>query len=148
MLKRLKHKEHRVRKVGKTEVMAIAKSMKRQLFSRPGPAYFRFLVKVFQDHPKKFPEAVRLAIMGYHFEKITHQQIAVHNVAKYLKAELEAFKETLARFAKAQSQGIEEAGSAVQDLFARVQGQYDQIHRDFRDSVEEALDSFREAVNS
>ena len=148
MLKRLKHKEHRVRKVGKTEVMAIAKSMKRQLFSRQGPAYFRFLVKVFQDHPKKFPEAVRLAIMGYHFEKITHQQIAVHNFEKYLKAELKAFKETLARFAKAQSQGIEEAGSAVRDLFARVQGQYEQIHSDFRDSVEEALDSFREAVNS
>ncbi len=148
MLKRLKHKEHRVRKVGKTEVMAIAKSMKRQLFSRQGPAYFRFLVKVLQDHPKKFPEAVRLAIMGYHFEKITNQQITVHNFEEYLKAELEAFKETLARFALAQSQGIEEAGSAVRDLFARVQGQYEQIHRDFRDNVEEALESFREAVNS
>jgi len=148
MLQHLKHTQHSVRKVGKTEVMAIAKSIKRQLFSRQGPAYFRFLVKVLQNYPKKFPEAVRLAIMGYHFEKITNQQIAVHKFEEYLKAELEAFKESLARFAKAQSQGMEEAGSAVQDLFARVQGQYEEIHRDFRDSVEEALDSFREAVNS
>lgn len=46
MLKHLKHTEHSVRSVGKTEVMAIAKSIKRQLFSRQGPDYFRFLVKV------------------------------------------------------------------------------------------------------
>ena len=147
LLKNLKLTEHTVRKVGKTEMMAVAKSMKRQLLSRQGPAYFRFLVKVFRYNPKLLPEAVRLAIMGYHFEKITSQQIAVHNFEEYLKEELEAFKEILSRFAKAQSQGLEEAGSYVHDLFARVQGQHARIHRDFRDSVQEALDSFRAAVD-
>ena len=85
--------------------------------------------------------------MGYHFEKITSQQIAVHAFEKYLDAELAAFKEAFSRFTKAQSQGIEEVRSYAQDLFARVQQQHQQIHRDFRSSVQDTLDSFRQAVD-
>ena len=147
LLKNLKFTEHTVRKVGRPEMMAVAKSVKRQFFSRQGPSYFRFLVNVFRENPKLLPEAVRLAIMGYHFEKITSQQIAVHAFEEYLDAELAAFKEALSRFAKAQSQGIEEVRSYVQDLFSRVQQRHEQIHRDFRDNLQDTLDSFRQAVD-
>ena len=147
LLKNLKFTEHTVRKFGKTEMMAVAKSAKRQLLSRQGPAYFRFLVRVFWYNPKLLPEAVRLAIMGYHFEKITSQQIAVHAFEEYLDAELAAFKEAFSRFAKAQSQGIEDVRSYAQDLFARVQQRHQQIHRDFRCGAQEMLDSFRQAVD-
>ena len=41
LLKNLKFTEHTVRNFGKTEMMAVAKSIKRQLLSRQGPAYFR-----------------------------------------------------------------------------------------------------------
>ena len=147
LLKNLKFTEHTVRKFGKTEMMAVAKSIKRQLLSRQGPAYFRFLVRVFRYNPRLLTEAVRLAIMGYHFEKITSQQIAVHAFEKYLDAELAAFKEAFSRFTKAQSQGMEEVRSYAQDLFARVQQQHQRIHRDFRSSVQDTLDSFRQAVD-
>ena len=147
LLKNLKFTEHTVRNFGKTEMMAVAKSIKRQLLSRQGPAYFRFLVRVFRYNPRLLTEAVRLAIMGYHFEKITSQQIAVHAFEKYLDAELAAFKEAFSRFTKAQSQGMEEVRSYAQDLFARVQQQHQRIHRDFRSSVQDTLDSFRQAVD-
>ena len=147
LLKNLKFTEHTVRKFGKTEMMAVAKSAKRQLLSRQGPAYFRFLVRVFWYNPRLLTEAVRLAIMGYHFEKITSQQIAVHAFEEYLDAELVAFKEALSRFTKAQSQSIEEVRSYAQDLFARAQKRQEQIHRDFRYGAQEMLDSFRQAVD-
>jgi len=147
LLKNLKFTEHTVRKFGKTEMMAVAKSIKRQLFSRQGPGYFRFLVRVFRYNPRLLPEAVRLAIMGYHFEKITSQQIAVHAFEEYLDAELAAFKEAFSRFAKAQSQSIEEVRSYAQDLFARVQQRHEQIHRDFRCGAQDMLNSFRQTVD-
>ncbi|MDA2934838.1 B12-binding domain-containing radical SAM protein, partial [Acidobacteria bacterium AH-259-D05] len=146
MLKYLKPTEHSVRRVGTTEIVAIARSIKRQLFSRQGPAYFRFLVKVLEDHPRMFPEAVRLAIMGYHFEKVTSQQIAIHDFTQYLEAELDAFRETVSVSTKAQSYGIDEIRAYVQDLFTRVHAHYEQIHKDFRYSVEDVLVSFQSAV--
>jgi radical SAM superfamily enzyme YgiQ (UPF0313 family) len=147
LLKNLKFTEHTVREVGKAEMIAVAKSLKRQLFSRQGPAYLRFLVRVFRHNPGLLPEAVRLGIMGYHFEKITSQQIAVHAFEEYLDAELAAFREALSRFTKAQSAGLEEVRSYAQDLYARVQQRHQQIHRDFRDSVQDTLDAFQQAVD-
>lgn len=136
------------RGVGKTEVMALLKSIKRQLFSRQGPAYLRFLIKVLKRSPKMFPEAVRFAIMGYHFEKVTSQQIAVDNFKQYLEAEFAAFKKTASIFAKTQSSRIGEVVTCVQELFARVHTQYKYIHKDFRYSVQDALEAFQESVKS
>lgn len=148
MLDHVKPGEHSVRSVGKTELMAIAKSFKRQIFSRQGPAYLKFLWKVLDERPRMFPEAVRLAIAGYHFEKVTSQQIAVHDFKEYLQGELDAFKEIASRFAKAQSDRVGEVGDYAQDLFSRVSHQYEQIHHDFRYSVQDTLVSFRQSVNA
>ncbi|MEW5767102.1 MAG: B12-binding domain-containing radical SAM protein [bacterium] len=147
-LKHLKPIENNVRGVGKTELMALARSIKRQLFSRQGPAYLRFLAKIIKDHPRVFPEAVRLAIMGYHFEKVTSQQIAVDNFKQYLEIEFNAFKEKVSIFAKAQSSRMAEIAACAQELFARVHTQYEHIHKDFRYSVQDALDIFQESVRS
>ena len=67
--------EHSVRRVGRRELLALARSVREQLFSRQGVAYSRFLFRVLRDHPRMFPEAVRLAIMGYHLEKMTRQVV-------------------------------------------------------------------------
>jgi radical SAM superfamily enzyme YgiQ (UPF0313 family) len=149
MFKHLKVTDHRPQSLGTTDVMAFAKSIRRQFFSKQGPAYFRFLVKVLKDHPRFFLYAVRLAVMGYHFEKITSQQIAVDDFKQSLKKELDAFKEeVVSRFAKAQGNRIGAIGAHVQELFSRVQAQYEQIHKDFRYSVEDTLDAFQESVKS
>lgn len=89
-----------------------------------------------------FSEAVRLAIMGYHFEKVTSQHIAVHNFRDYLSRELDAFREKL------HSWSLPEIHVYVQDLLFAARREYEQIHFDFRHQVEDALENFQRALHS
>ena len=148
LLTNMKQTEHAVTKataIGKTELMAIAKSLRRQLLSKQGPAYLKFLIKVVKDRPQMLPEAIRLAILGYHFEKITSQQINVHEFKEYLTTELDGFKAWLAR---AKTEGVGDVQTCAKDVLTRARIRYDQIHEDFRYSVADALDSFHSAVAS
>jgi len=76
LLQNLTVTAHSARQIGKREILAVARSLRAQLFSRQGWAYSRFLFKVLRDYPGMFPEAVRLAIVGYHFEKMTQRIVA------------------------------------------------------------------------
>lgn len=76
MVQHLHPAEYRVRRVGRREVNAFVKTLWRQLLSRQGLAYARFLARVLRHRPRMFPEAVRFAIEGYHFEKVTRQVVA------------------------------------------------------------------------
>ena len=134
--------------IGKKEWAAFVTSMKRQLFSKQGPAYLRFLLRVLKDNPRMFSEAVRLAIWGYHFEKITSQQIAVDDFKQYLESEFDAFKETISRMAASEYQRITEIPKFARELFDRVHAKYDHIHEDFRYSLRDALEGFKRSVNS
>jgi radical SAM superfamily enzyme YgiQ (UPF0313 family) len=66
----------RVRRVESRDLKAFLKTLWRQIPSRQGLAYARFLARVLRQRPKMFPEAVRFAIEGYHFEKVTRQVVA------------------------------------------------------------------------
>jgi len=76
MIQNLPPADYRVRRVGNREAKAFLKTLWRQLPSRQGIAYTRFLVRVLMNRPRMFPEAVRFAIEGYHFEKVTRQVVA------------------------------------------------------------------------
>jgi len=148
MLGNLKFAEHTVRRVGKAEILAFVKSIRRQIFSRQGPAYIKFLTSVLKDHPKMFPEAVRLAIVGYHLAKITSQQIAIHEFRDFLREQLEALRSRLADWSEAPGQGLAEAHAYVQELTVSTRRRYVQIHADFRHHVQDALESFQQTVTS
>lgn len=148
MLEHVKPTPHLVKPVGKHELMAIVKSLRRQLFSRQGPAYLKFIAKVIRDRPRMLPEAIHLAVMGYHFEKVTSQQIAIHDFKEFLAAELEMFKETVSHYVRVGAWELEEIRGQVQELFKRVHTRYESMHDDFRYGVEDALESFRSAVNA
>jgi len=63
-------------RIKRAELLALVRSMKRQLFTKKqGFAYFQFLVQVLIRYPRMFADAVRLAIIGYHFEKTTSDLI-------------------------------------------------------------------------
>lgn len=146
LLSQLKPTPHSVRRIKAYELLALLKSVRRQALSKQGPAYVGFLAKVLKNYPRMFPEAIRLAIMGYHFEKVTSQQIAIYEFKQSLEGELEAFKRTLSSLKENQRLG--EIQAYVQDAYARVHNQYKQIHMDFRHNVRDALDSFQEAVRA
>ena len=133
--------------IGKQELKALIKSLRYQLLSRKqGPAYLRFLLQVLMRYPRQLPNAVRMAIMGYHYEKVTSQQVAIDDFKQYLASELDKFKETAAQFTEAQSDHIEDIGVQPQSLFARVRKQYEGIHEDFRYGVQDALEGFEKSV--
>ncbi len=122
-------------------------SVRRRLSSRQLPAYNKFIAKVSKDHPRMLPEAISLAAMGYHFEKVTRQQIAIREFKEFLTAELKGFKEA----ASHQSREVEKIQKQQQELLARVQARYKSIPDDFRyqgDGIEPTLEAFRSAVNT
>ena len=155
LIKHLKPVKHGESKIGKTELMAVARSLKRQLFSKQGPAYLRFLINVIKDYPSMLDKAIRLAIHGYHFEKMTSQTVAVDNFKQYLTKEINTFEEIVSHsqsqqdsepVAKSGVSRIGEIRSHAQELLARVYAQYDEIHEDFRYNVRDALDAFQKSV--
>lgn len=62
------------RKVGLDEIKMLGRSLVRQSFSSYGKEYLKFVNYARRSHPDKFPEAIRLAIMGHHFIQITKNQ--------------------------------------------------------------------------
>ena len=66
------HRRSRVR-IGKAELGALFKSLQKQLFSRQGIPYVQFLVAVIMRYPRMLPDAVRLAIIGYHLERVSRE---------------------------------------------------------------------------
>ena len=148
LLDHLTATRHFVRPVGKTEVSAALRSLFLQLFSRQGPCYGRFLLRVLFRYPRMLPEAFRLGIMGYHFEKITSHQIAVHDFKLFLEAQLEALGKRFAEYAKISNQGTEDARAYVQEILDQVHTRYDSIHHDFRYAVAEAFESFERSIRN
>ena len=146
LLDHLRPTVHSVRPVTGNDVRPLVMSLTRQLFSRQGPAYARFLWRVVRHHRRMFPEAVRLAIMGYHFEKVTRQTIATYNFREFLQAELERARRRIAAMAEGWNPDPEAIGRYVSRVLARAEGRYQRLHADFRDSVAEALVGFREGV--
>jgi hypothetical protein len=137
----------RLLRIGTMEMRAFMKSIWLQLLSRKqGPAYLWFLIRVLTRYPHMFPDAVRLAIMGYHFEKVTQQQVAIDDFKRYLASELNTFVLTVSQSLQAKSARVEDVSVYVQNVFNRVYAQYEQIHYDFRYTVYDALDSFRGSV--
>ena len=119
------------------DVRALLRSLRRQLFSRQGPAYARFLLLVIARHRAHFAEAIRLAIKGYHFEKVTRQQLAVDDVKALLDAELEALR-------AAAPEAVPSARLAR--LTRRVRRRQRRLEKEFRRGVDEAVDAFHRAL--
>ncbi len=90
MLRHLAPREHEGRSIRWAEVRAILRSVRLQLFSRQGAAYARFLWTIARWHPHHLAEAMRLAIKGYHFEKLTRQQLEVDSFTRLLDDESSA----------------------------------------------------------
>ncbi len=78
------------RTISRSDLLAALRSLRRQLFSRQGPAYARFLFLVVRHHREHLAEAFRLAIKGYHFERITNQQLLLDTFERRLAREREA----------------------------------------------------------
>lgn len=70
------------------------------IFSSYGLEYFKFLAKVLIKKPARIPQAVKSAIFGYHFFKITEKQInkkmaLLDNFKAYINSLMKVFQERI-----------------------------------------------------
>ena len=146
LLQHMPYTPHNVRSIQKAEVRAFFRSIQLQIFSKQGLQYAKFLVKVLKNHRRMFPEAVRLAIMGYHLEKITRHTVAVEDFRTFLSGEMVSFKDKISQFAHAQGDRMNEIEKYTKQLCARVKSEYESIHKDFRYAAHSALENFQNSM--
>ena len=146
LLQHMPYTSHNVRSIQKEEVRAFFRSIQLQIFSKQGLEYTKFLVKVLKNHRRMFPEAVRLAIMGYHLEKITRHTVAVEDFRTFLSGEMDSFKAQISQFAHAQGDRMSEIQKYTKKLCARVKTEYESIHKDFRYAAHSALENFQKSM--
>ena len=131
----------------KNEVYAAFMRVRRLLSAGQVPVYSTFIGKVSKDYPRMLPDAIYLAAMGHHFERIARQQIAIHDFLGFLRGELETFRGA----SPGTVSDVEEPGRQRQASFERAQRRYEAIPDEFRyrgDGLADALETFRHAVDS
>ena len=136
---------HRPR--SRNAVFADLMGVRGQLSARQIPAWTKYIAKVSRDHPRMLPMAIRLAAQGIHFEKFTRQQNAVRGFIDFLTEELETFDEATAQGVREEDVGRHRK----QDMFQQARKRYEAIPDELRydgDGIEDALRSFRSAVNA
>ncbi len=109
-------------------------------------SFNRFIAKVSEAYPRMLPEAIGLAALGYHYEKVTRQQMAIHDFKEFLAEELSLFREAGFR----SFEPVEAIGERRDDLFTRVDARYRSIPGGYRydgDEIEPELETFRFAVD-
>ncbi len=143
LLQHMPFSSHNVRSIQKEDVRAFLLSIKRQMFSKQGLEYVKFLTKVLKNYRRMFPEAVRLAVMGYHLEKITRHTVAVEDFRSFLTGEMETFKTKISQFINSHGDKIQEIQKYSLKLSARVKKEYESIHSDFRYAAHSALTNFQ-----
>ena len=146
MLQHLPYTPHNVSPIQKAEVRAFFLSIQRQIFSRQGLEYAKFLAKVIKNDRRMFPKAVRLAVMGYHLEKITRHTVAVEDFRTFLTGEMDSFKAKISQFAHAQGDRMHEIQKYTRQLCVRVKSEYESIHKDFRYDAHSALENFQKSM--
>jgi radical SAM superfamily enzyme YgiQ (UPF0313 family) len=116
------------RRVGRSEALGALRSLRRQLLSRQAPAYLKLLGRTLRHRPEMFPEAVRLAIMGLHFQKFTEQILAAHD---FREAALEDYDRVAALVLRAEElRG--HADTALQRRAKRKLRRLRRLHRRLR----------------
>ena len=144
LFRHLKPVRHLRKRKSRAEIDVAFMRVRRRLSARQLPAYSKFIAKVSKDHPDMLPDAIYLAAMGYHFEIITRQQIAIHDFLGFLRSEREMFQE-----ANSGRVSDEEIWARSQTSLERAQSLYQSISDEFRnqeDGLDDALQSFRRTV--
>ncbi|MBN1495386.1 MAG: DUF4070 domain-containing protein [Spirochaetes bacterium] len=128
-------------------------SLFRQMFSSYGGEYIKYLAAAVRMRPGMFPKAVKMALFGHHFFRITREIVAADDVS----ASIESVRERLRRRIEMLRQGrledvIQDAPMIDREVLggafiAGVRRKYRMLHDDFRPLLEEPLkrlmDDFR-----
>ena len=124
----------RRRRFEKGKVLALLRSLRLQLLSRQAPAYLGLLTRTLLTRPHQLGLAIRLAIMGLHFEKFTRQTLATHDYCAAARADYERVER--ATTAAASGDGPE---TALRQHADRVLRRLRRLHRRLRPEFRKGL---------
>ena len=119
------------------ELMAVRERLAREQV----PGYMKFVAEVSRKHPRMLPKAIRLAALGYHFERVTRGQALLHDFKEFVAAERRRLRE-----AAADGRHLAEERELRRESWARVEARHEAIPGEFRylgDGVEDAVESLR-----
>lgn len=142
LIEHLKRVPHLSKSKTKTAVYMDIMGLRRVLSEEQVPIYLRFIAEVSKHHPRMLSKAIDLAAQGYHFEKFTRQQVAIHDFKQALKVELSQFEEALYR-------NQHKILDRKQEMFTRIEAHYELLPNEFRytgDGIDDALEVCRNAV--
>lgn len=148
LLKNWNLRSYAHRKLGMIDCKAVLRSLKRQLFSRQGGAYLKFLTKVSFRRPRMLPEAVRLAIMGYHYQRIASQQVIIDDFKIFLADEGKRLRNMMDSFAEMREKGVAEAQDYLQRSYSQIRDRYLELNEDFRELADEMLRAFDDSLRN
>jgi radical SAM superfamily enzyme YgiQ (UPF0313 family) len=104
LMKRMPRNRQNGKTLHASDIRAFLKSLVKQTFSRYGLHYLKLLALTLMYNHTKFPQAVNLAVKGYHFFKMTDDILRAEQVSAYMKSSLERLEEKYEiQFRKARS---------------------------------------------
>ena len=147
LLRRMPPEARTIRRVDATNIRALLLSLVRQGFSSYGLTYLRFLAQSVLRHPRRFPDAVALAIKGYHFFVMTRHILAAEALADRLIREARALRSRVAAVvvagpARARAGPAAQTRRTVLRLRARLWRRYRGLSLEMRGYVEKAFADF------
>ncbi len=138
---------HQRRKIGRPELLAFARSVRRLMSSRQAAPYLRFVTRTLLTRPRLFPEAVRLGIMGLHFQRFTRQTLAAHDFREAARAGYERV-ETAALAAATGESRPDSRRRQADEALRRLQRLHRRLRPEFRRNLLPDWAAVEKAVQS
>jgi radical SAM superfamily enzyme YgiQ (UPF0313 family) len=133
-------------RIEKDKLLALLRSLRRQLFSRQGPAYAGFLARTLLRRPRYISEAISLAIMGLHFQKFTLQTLAAHDFREAARAGYDRVEQE-AQAAAAAGEGLQEAlRRRADEVLRRLRQLHRRLRPEFRQGLLPDWSALEEAI--
>ena len=142
LLEHLKAIPHLLRPRSANADFAEMMGVRARLSAEQIPAYTRFIAKVSRKYPRMLKKAIRLAALGYHFEKVTRGQTELHEFKQFLTVELQSFDAA----GSDGNRGPDGMRAEKEAILARADARQAALPDEFRylgDGIDEAMDSFR-----
>ena len=131
------------------EIKALLRSLIRQTFSGYGLLYWKFLLQALFHNPKLFPEAVAMAIKGYHYFKITDEIVQKEKFSILLTEKLREFQEVTEDICLAQNNNItQEIEKYGRKIKTEIQKKYRQLNHGMQQILEEVYNDFEKRCDT
>jgi len=142
LLDRLGCTAHQRRRIRWNEIKILLKSLGRQPFTLYGFQYLKFMARHLFQKGGRFPEAVKLSIVGHHFHTMTRALIKGDQVVALMESRYREFNRRLQAYSSAAQDNYREGIQNVLTLWQQmavtlkvIHKKVERVHIDFRGDI-------------